>query len=381
MELVLVGIVSLVVGFLIGRMYAQKRYEVMLQKCAALDAENRAVNSKMADQFKLISADLLEHQKKSVAAAQQEKLSVVLDPFQKQMVDLKAEFDKQIKDIMKDSVENKTSFAKHMDDMIRQSGALQKEASDLANALKHKKQQGNWGEFQIERIFEILDFTEGREYSKEEFSRGEDGKGVRPDYVLNLPNDRRVIIDSKLSLESYMSFVNSECEVEKKKHIREFVAATKKHIDALGEKDYQGKLKNSQLDYVFMFMPLEHSYLAALEEAPDLYQYSFRNNVALVTPSLLFPMMRLIDTMLKIDKRDKNVELVVDKVNKLWEKYAVFTETFRTVGANLDTAQKNYREALGQLADGRDNLSAKFEKIRKDSGIPSNKKIAIEYEE
>ncbi|MDR2685536.1 MAG: DNA recombination protein RmuC [Rickettsiales bacterium] len=369
-EIIIAGIVCFVIGVLIGRLYSQHRYEVVLQQKATLEAENRAVHSKMFDQFKLISAELLEHQKKSVAETQQEKLCVVLDPLQK-----------QIKDVLEKTAENKISFAEQMKTMIAQSGALQKEAADLANALKHKKQQGNWGEFQLERIFEILGFVEGREYSKEVFARGEDGSGVRPDYVLNLPNNRRVVIDSKLSLESYMKYANSEDESEKKKYIREFVAATKKHIDTLGDKEYQNKLKDSQLDYVFMFMPLEHSYLAALEEDPELYQYSFKNNVALATPSLLFPMMRTIDTMLKIDKRDKNIEIVVDMVNKLYEKYVGFTENFADVGKRLDGAQKAYDEALGQLSAGKGNISGWFEKIRDKSGIASNKKIAVEYEE
>lgn len=370
MELIAVAIISLIVGALTGRLFGQRRYEILLQRAAALEAENRSINSKMADQFKLISADLLEHQKKSVAEAQQEKLCVVLDPLQK-----------QIKDVLEKTAENKISFAENMKAMIQQSGALQKEAADLANALKHKKQQGNWGEFQLERIFEILGFVEGREYSKEEFARGDDGRGVRPDYVLNLPNNRRVIIDSKLSLESYMKYANATDEAEKKKFIREFVAATKKHIDTLGSKEYQNKLKDSQLDYVFMFMPLEHSYLAALEEEPDLYQYSFKNNVALATPSLLFPMMRTIDTMLKIDRRDKNIEEVVEMVRKLFDKYVLFTESLSDVGKKLESAQGSYNEAVKRISTGDGNMSGWINKIKDKSGIQSNKKIALDYDE
>jgi len=296
-----------------------------------------------------------------------------------QMDKLKAEFDNKVKALIKDSAESKTSFAEQMKSMMAQSGALQKEAADLANALKHKKQQGNWGEFQLERIFEILGFEEGREYDKEVFAKSEGGN-VRPDYVLNLPNNRRVIIDSKLSLESYVKYANAEDEAEKKKYIKEFVAATKKHIDKLGSKEYQSKLKDSQLDYVFMFMPLEHSYLMALEEEPELYQYSFKNNVALATPSLLFPTMRTIDTILKLDKRDKNIEEVIDMVNKLYDKYVGFTESFGDIGDKLDKAQKSYESARGQLSSGKGNMSGWLDKIRGKSGIQSNKKIAIEFD-
>jgi len=181
-------------------------------------------------------------------------------------------------------------------------------------------------------------------------------------------------------LESYLKYINAEDEIEKKKYIKEFVAATKKHIDTLGDKEYQNKLKDSQLDYVFMFMPLEHSYLAALEEDPALYQYSFKNNVALATPSLLFPMMRTIDTILKIDKRDKNIEEVIEMINSLYDKYVGFTENFEDIGKKLAGVQKSYEVAQGQLASGKGNMSGWFEKIQKKSGIKSNKKIAIGFE-
>jgi len=329
----------------------------------------------MTKEFKVITSELLDHQKKSVS----EEQGKTIKPVTEQMDKLKENFDKQMIEMRDNSTKTKTSLEDHLKRLVESTGHLQKEASELANALKQKKQQGNWGEFQLERIFEILGFREGIEYEKEVFAKSEDGN-VRPDYVLNLPNDRRVIIDSKLSLESYIGYVNSETETEKKQYIREFVKATKAHIDKLGKKEYQNKLKDSQLDYVFMFMPLEHSYLAALEEDPGLYEYSFKNNVALTTPSLLFPMMRTVDVLLKIEKRDKNIEEVIGMVNSLYEKYVGFTENFKKIGTTLESSQKSYNDALGQLATGTGNMSGWFDKIQKKSGIKSTKKIAIPYD-
>ena len=384
MELILAIIIGIIVGFLIGWLAKPSRSTRLISENSRLIAEKAAAEAKykmlneggLIERFKNISAELLEMQKKSVAEEQVKTIA----PVKEQIEKFKDNFDKQVKEILKDSIDSKRSFSDHMKLVVEQSHALQKEAADLTNALKHKKQQGNWGEFQLEKIFDILGFTEGREYSKEVFVRSDDGTAVRPDYVLNLPNNRHVIIDSKLSLESYMKYVGSDNESDKKKYIKEFVAATKKHIDKLGSKDYQNKLKDSDLDYVFMFMPLEHSYLAALEEDPNLYQYSFKNNVALATPSLLFPMMRTIDTLLKIDKRDKNVEEVIEMVNKLYEKYVGFTDNFADVGKKLESANSSYNTALGQLSKGSGNISGWLEKIRGKSGITSNKKIPIEFD-
>ena len=339
---------------------------------AAAEARFKMLNDGvLIDRFKAISAELIESQKKSVA----EEQAKTVRPVAEQMEKLKENFDRQIKEILKDSVDNKRSFSDQMKAMMEQSQALQKEAAELAGALKNKKQQGNWGEFQLEKIFEILGFVENREYEKEVFTRAEDGV-VRPDYVLNLPGGRRVIIDSKLSLESYVKYANAENDADKKKYIKEFVAATKRHIDILGAKEYQSKLKDSQLDYVFMFMPLEHSYLAALEEEPELLQYGFRNNVALATPSLLFPMMRTVDTLLKIDRRDKNIEEVVDMVNKLFEKYVGFKENFDDIGSKLAAAQKSFEGANAQLSVGKGNISGWIDKIKSKSGIRSTKQIS-----
>jgi len=379
---IMIAIFALFAGFVAGWFLKPKaagnqdEIRRLVAEKAAAEAKFKMLNDgALIEKFKNISAELLELQKKSVA----EEQSKTVRPVAEQIEKMKEGFDRQIQEMLKNSTENKTSFSEQMKLMLEQSNALQKEAADLANALKHKKQQGNWGEFQLEKIFEILGFKEGREYDKEVFSRV-DGVAVRPDYVLNLPNNRRVVIDSKLSLESYIKYANAEDEIEKKKHIKEFVAATKKHIDILGGKEYQNKLKDSQLDYVFMFMPLEHSYLAALEEEPELYQYSFKNNVALATPSLLFPMMRTVDAILKIDRRDKNIEEVIDMINKLYEKYIGFTENFSDVGAKLTAANKSYGDALKQLSEGSGNMSGWFDKIKKKSGIPSNKQSAITFD-
>ena len=377
MEYAIGFIVGVVAGWLFKPQKSnQAEIKQLVADKAASDARYKMLaDGALVDQFKAISAELLESQKKAVA----EEQSKTVRPVAEQMEKFKANFDLQIKEILKNSSENKTSFAEQIKFMVEQSRALQKEAGDLANALKNKKQQGNWGEFQIEKIFEILGFVEGREYDKEVFARSEDG-AVRPDYVLNLPGGRRVIIDSKLSLESFVKYANAENDADRKKYIKEFVAATKNHIDELSAKDYQSKLKDSQLDYVFMFMPLEHGYLAAMEEDPGLLQYAFKNNVALATPSLLFPMMRTVDTLLKIDRRDKNVEEVVDMVNKLYEKYVGFTESFLDVEDKLNSASKSYAEAKNRLSIGSGNMSGWIDKIKKKSGIASNKKIAIPFD-
>ncbi|MDR1697232.1 MAG: DNA recombination protein RmuC [Rickettsiales bacterium] len=327
------------------------------------------VRGAMLDQFRLLSGEILKSQRA-------ESREFVIEPFAKQMRDIKESFDKKIEDMNKNTTESKTSLEEQLKFLGENSANLQREAKQLSDALKNKKEQGNWGEFQLEKIFEILGFVEGREYTRQEFARDGDTRRFT-DYILNLPNNRRVIIDSKMSLESYMKYANATDDASRRAAMREFVAATKNHIKSLGDKSYQNIVRDAKLDYVFMFMPLEHAYLSLLESEPAIYQFAFDNNVAIVTPSLLFPMMRTVDNLLKIDKQNKNIDEVVGMVNSLYEKYVGFTDSFDDVGKKLNAAQKSYDESVKRLTSGAGNMSGWIEKIQKKSGIKSTKKPAI----
>ena len=342
------------------------------------EAETLAgVREKMLNDFKVVSAELIEKQKESVVGTQK----TVLGPMQDEMKALKDGFEKKISEILKTSTENKTSIDEQIKNMIAKSDSLQHEATNLANALKNKKTQGCWGETYLENILQMLGFVEGVDYVREEFSHVDDGKNIRPDFIVNLPNNKRIIIDSKVSMESYLNYENAEDDASREKYANEFIAATQSHIDELSSKEYQKKVKDSGLDYVFMFMPLESAYILAMRKKPELYASAQKQNVALITSSLLFPMLKTVEMLLKLDRQSKNVAEVIDMVNKLYEKYCGFIDSFNSVGNSIESARKSYDNALKQLSEGKGNMSTWFDKIKDKSGITTNKKIAIEYKD
>lgn len=355
-------------------------------KCERLLADSAArakevevlsnVREKMLNDFRAVSNELIEKQKESVVGTQK----TVLLPVQEEMQKLKEGFDKRIQEMLKNSTENKISIDEQIKNMREHSEKLQHEASNLANALRNKKTQGCWGETYLENVLQMLGFVENIDYTKEEFFHSEDGD-VRPDFILNLPNNKRIIIDSKVSLESYLNYENAETEQEREKYADEFLRATESHINKLGAKDYQKKVKDSGLDYVFMFMPLESAYILAMRRKPELYSGAQNKNVALITSSLLFPILKTVEMLLKLSKQNENISEVVEMVNKLYEKYVGFTENFASIGRSLDAAQKTYDKALGQLTSGSGNLSGWFEKIKRKSGITTNKKISLEFKD
>lgn len=343
---------------------------------AARVSELTNVRTNMLNDFRAVSVELLEKQKESVVGTQK----TVLAPVQEEMQKLKAGFDKQIQEMLKNSTENKVSIDEQIKSMKEQSNKLQQEANNLANALRNKKTQGCWGETYLENVLQMLGFVENVDYTKEEFFRSEDGN-IRPDFIVNLPNNKRIIIDSKVSLESYLNYENAQNDQEREKYADEFLRATEKHIDKLGAKDYQKKVKDSGLDYVFMFMPLESAYILAMRRKPELYSGAQKKNVALITSSLLFPILKTVEMLLKLDRQNKNISDVVEMVNKLYEKYTNFTASFASIGKSIEKAQEAYGEANKQLSTGNGNMSVLFDKIKKKSGITTNKNIALEYQD
>ena len=357
----------------LNREAAAKRQEV---------ATLKDVRDKMLNDFKAVSADLIEKQKESVIGTQK----TVLGPMQEQMQKLKEGFENKITEILKTTSANKASIDEQIKNMLSHSDSLQKEANNLANALKNKKTQGCWGELYLENILQMLGMVEGVDYTREEFFHVEQDddekkKNIRPDFIVNLPNNKRIIIDSKVSMESYLKYENAESDEEREQYANEFMLATEKHIDELSSKEYQKKVKNSGLDFVFMFMPLESAYILAMRKKPDLYASAQKDGVALITSSLLFPMLKTVEMMLKMEKQNKNITEVVDIINKLYEKYVAFTDSFANMGKSLESATKAYDKARGQLVDGNGNMSKLFNDVKQKSGITTNKTIALEYKD
>ncbi|MDR0803949.1 MAG: DNA recombination protein RmuC [Rickettsiales bacterium] len=361
MEIIFI-ILGIVIGFVIGWL-ARPQNKLGDQLRAAMDAQQKM----MMDKFKSISFDVVEKQRDAMVGTQK----LVVGPVAEEMKKLQASFDDKIKEIVASRAQ-----------ILAASTNLNASAENLANALKNKKQQGCWGELQLEVIFDMLGFVEGREYSREENTKTADGN-IRPDYILNLPNDRRVIIDSKVSLASYINYVNAADESEKQKFLNEFIAATENHIKTLGSRDYQKRVKDSKLDYVFMFMPLESAYFAALSGRKDLYQLAFENNVAIITPSLLLPMMRTIDTLLKMDKQNKNIEKAVGELEGIYNQFATFTKTYAEISTKIETAEKAIKNVRDEYVHSTEQLGRgvkKLENAKHIGGIQPSKQMAVSDE-
>ena len=356
----------------------QRENANLIARASSADARVKMLEDmrgRMMAEFKNISMDVLAQTRKMANEEQTQTLNTTITPFRTQIEKLTDDFNKQIKDILKNSTENRASLESQIKNMMDSSAALKKEASDLTEALRGKKKlQGNWGEIQVERLFELLGWQEGVQFeAQKHLSNGRD----IPDYIVHMPGDKHFVVDAKMSLNSYMDYLATDDAAEKQRLWRAFVDATKKHIEELGNKNYN-QVVDRKFDYVCMFMPLEHAYIELMNrDKDDIYKYAFENGVTIATPSLLLPMLRTIDTLMRVEKQSKNVSKIVEYAEKLYEKYAGFTEDYKKIGEELTRAQTAYDGGLKKLTDGRGSISGWFDKIKKQGGLTVSKNLAL----
>ncbi len=356
----------------------QRENANLIARASAADARVKMLEDmrgKMMAEFKNISIDVLNQTRKIATDEQTQTLNTTITPFRTQIEKLTEDFNKQIKDILKNSTENRASLEGQIKHMMESSAALKKEASDLTDALRGKKKlQGNWGEIQVERLFELLGWQEGVQYESQKHLSG--GRDI-PDYIVHMPGDKHFVVDAKMSLNSYMDYLATDDAAEKQRLWRAFVDATKKHIAELGDKNYN-QVVDRKFDYVCMFMPLEHAYIELMNrDRDDIYKYAFEHGVTIATPSLLLPMLRTIDTLMRVEKQSRNVSKIVEFAEKLYEKYAGFTEDYKKIGDELNRARAAYDGGLKKLTDGRGSISGWFEKIKKQGGLTVSKNLAL----
>lgn len=332
------------------------------------------VRGEMLTEFKNVSAELLEASRKSAVEQQTKNFDTTISPFKERLEKMNADFNAQIKDMLKNTTENRASIQEQIKSMMASSTSLQKEAADLTEALRGKKKlQGNWGEIQVGRLFEILGWQDGVQYEYQKHLS--DNRDI-PDYIVHMPGDKHFVVDAKVSLNSYMDYLASDDEAEKSRLWKAFVDATKKHIVELGNKHYN-TVVDKKFDYVCMFMPLEHAYIELMNRDKDIYKYAYDNGVAIATPSLLLPMLRTIDTLMKIEKQNQNVGKIVDMASDLYNKYANFTAEYDKIGNAISSLQKNYDASKIKLT-GKGGMASLLEKMKKQGGLTNVKTPALE---
>lgn len=339
--------------------------------------ELKNARAELSLQFKTVSADVLKEQSVDFKKNQQESLGQILTPLKDQL----DAFKKRMEEINQINANDKGKMDEQLRHLLEMNQTLSEDAQNLTNALKgNTKRQGDWGETQLERVFEVAGFEKGINYTTQTNFKDDEGNNKRPDFIVNLPDNRRLIVDCKVSLNAYMRYIKAETPDEKKKYLAEHVQALRNHIKGLSSKNYQTIVKEMDLDYVFMFIPIEHAYIEALSADPEIYEAAYQNNIAVTTASSLLPVLRTIENMWRIEKQNKNVQKIAEIGGKLHDKLVGFVEDMQAIDKALLSAKNSYDKAFKKLSEGKGNAIGWAEKL-KIQGAKVTKEFSIDSDE
>lgn len=324
-------------------------------------------------QFENLANKIFEQKQEKFNQSSKAGLDSILLPLKEQIEGFK----KQVTDQYVKEGQERASLKTEILGLKELNQQITHDAAALTKALKgDNKVQGNWGEVVLERVLKESGLREGHEFDTQVALKNEAGKSYQPDVVVHLPNDKDVVIDSKVSLAAYERYFNEhDDELVRTTHLKEHVNSLRNHIKELGKKDYQDLKGIRTLDYVLMFIPIESAFLLAADHAPELMKLAFDNNIMLVSPTNLLVALRTINNIWQYEYQNQNAQKIADNAAKLYDKFHGFMVDMEKVGNAIESSQKSYDGAMNKLSTGKGNLVRQVEQFRK-LGVQSNKKLA-----
>ena len=334
--------------------------------------EVEQLQEKFTKEFENLANKILDEKSNKFKEQNKESISEILNPL-KEKIQI---FEKKVDDTNKESIVRNSALKQQIEGLEKLNLKMSQEAVNLTNALKgDSKTQGNWGELILERVLEKSGLEKGREYDVEKsFAVEEEGKTrLRPDVIINLPDNRKMVVDSKVSLTAYEQYVNADTEQDKTTFIKDHVGSLKRHIDQLSAKKYEDLHQIESPDFVLLFIPIEPAFAVALNADNQLYNKAFEKNIVIVTPSTLLATLRTIDSMWQNEKQQKNAIEIARQAANLYDQFVNLTEDLLKVGNQLRTVQGTYDGTMKKLT-GRGNLITKIESLKK-LGLKQSKQI------
>jgi DNA recombination protein RmuC len=355
---------------------AQLQTRLEGQEASIIDQKNSLKN-----EFKLIAGEILETSGKHLKEVNKNEMKNILDPLKLQLKEFKEQVDTTYD---KESKQRFTLEAK-IKDLVDASGKVGQQADNLVNALKSNvKQQGNWGEMLLESILEHSGLTKNREYFTQEYIRDnagnvikdDEGKALQPDVTIHYPDQRKVIIDSKVSMIAWEQFVNEPDADKQKQYLDLHVKSMKQHVEGLSKKNYAKYAK--ALDYVLMFVPIEPAFLEGVKQDTGLWKYAYDRQVLIVAPTNLLAVLRIIADLWKIEQQSKNAVEIADKAGALYDKVHGFITSMEGIEDGLNKARTSYDNAFKQLSTGKGNIIGRVEELKR-MGAKANKSLPDKY--
>jgi DNA recombination protein RmuC len=382
-------IAGLLIGFLIGWLLSARKNQTnhaielnnerMLKQDvliaeARLKAENQSLSEKLLQQkteleelqrrltieFENIAARILRQNATEFRENNLKTLGDILTPFKERI----QSFEKKVQDTYNLELRDKASLQQEVKGLFEMSKKLSEEANNLTRALKGDvKKQGNWGEVILERVLERSGLTRGVEYEMQYSVKSNEGDVLRPDVVIRLPENKHIVVDSKVSLLAYELFVSAELPEDKERHLKAHVESIRNHIKGLSEKSYQNADGIDSPDFVLLFMPIEPAFSAAVQLDMELFNFAWERKIVIVSPSTLLATLRTVSSVWKHEKQTQNALEIARQGGEMFDKFTAFLKDIESIGEQIDKLEKVYGEAKKKLVDGKGNLINRARKL------------------
>jgi DNA recombination protein RmuC len=325
-------------------------------------SEVEKLQEKFTNDFEVLANKILEEKSNKFTAQNSENIKNILHPLQEKI----KVFEYKVDQTHKESIDYHAALRTQIMGLKEMNLQMSKETINLTKALKgDSKTQGNWGELVLERVLEKSGLEKDREYYVQQSFTNEEGKRILPDVVIHLPDNKKMIVDAKVSLTAYEQYINEDDEALKSQFLKEHIASLKRHIDQLSEKKYEDIYKIASPDFVLLFIPIEPAFAVAINADNHLYNKAFEKNIVIVTPTTLLATLRTIDSMWNNEKQQKNAIEIARQAGALYDKFQSLLTDLVNIGKRIDDSKKEYSNAMNKLFDGRGNLISSVEKLKK----------------
>lgn len=334
----------------------------MQEKTQLLQNSLQDTRRQLGSEFENLANRIFDEKQKRFNEQNEKTLSYSLDPLKTQIT----EFKQQVTHAYEKENAERNKLIGKIGELQQQTQKIGEDAVNLALALKgDNKSQGNWGEVILERLLEESGLQKGREYDTQVALKDEEGSRRNPDVIIYLPENKQLVIDSKVSLVHYERYASSEDETEKAIALKSHVDSVRQHIKGLSRKNYESLKGIQTLDFVFIFMPIEAAFMLALQHEPALFREAYDKQIVLVSPTTLMATLRTVSNLWRYHKQHKNAELIATQAGGLYDQFALVLESLDDLGNQLDKTQKSYQKTRDRLSNGRGNLIGRIEKLKK----------------
>ena len=384
------SLVTLLVGILVGRILGRNQ---LLEDISRLNAEKLVLEEKLSSQqahfeaqlklvqdakkslsqeFENLANRIFEDKQSKFSEQSKQALETSLSPLRRDLGD----FRKQVSTAYDKENTDRNRLAGQISELQKQTLKISSDAANLANALKgDNKQQGNWGEFVLEKLLEDSGLSKGREYETQVALKDEEGKRRNPDVIIRLPEGKDIIIDAKTSLLNYERYFNAQDDQQRQEFLKNHLDSLRAHIKGLNVKNYEKLETINSLDFVLIFIPVESAFMLALDNDPDIMREAYDRGIILVSPSTLMVTLRTIKNLWRYADQNINAQQIAEKAGALYDLFVLHVEALEDIGKHLDKSKDAYESAFKRLSSGRGNLVKRSEEL-KTLGAKTKKALA-----